>query len=217
MDKPFSQACVNNRDPILEVLQRVFAHSQNILEIGSGTGQHAVWFAGNMPHLRWQTSDQPMYHAGINQWISQHPATNLVRPVALDVLADTWPSSNYDGVFSANTAHIMPWEAVVAMFAGIRDHLLINGFFCLYGPMKYSGALGAPSNVQFDQMLRQQFPHQGIREFGEVNQLASSAGLKLVEDNAMPANNRLLVWQKVGMTDELYVSTPEVGNQGQEQ
>tara|TARA_B110000459_G_C16389142_1_gene393425 strand:+ start:113 stop:706 length:594 start_codon:yes stop_codon:yes gene_type:complete len=196
MDKPFSQACFNNRGPITEVLQRVFAHSSNILEIGSGTGQHAVWFANKMPHLHWQTSDRRSNHAGINQWISQYPATNLVEPVALDVLTDIWPSSTYDGIYSANTAHIMPWEAVVAMFAGIGEHLLSKGLFCLYGPMKYRGVLDAASNIQFDQMLRQQLPHQGIREFTEVNRLAAAAGLMFREDKAMPANNRLLVWRK---------------------
>lgn len=197
MDKPFSQACVNNRGPIAEILQRVFAQSKNILEIGSGTGQHGVWFAEKMPHLSWQTSDQPHNHAGICQWISDCPAPNLLEPVALDVLSDPWPEGSYDGVFSANTAHIMPWEAFVAMFTGIGEHLLSNGLFCLYGPMKYMGELDAPSNVQFDQMLRQQLPHQGIRKFHDINRLALAAGLILLEDNALPANNRLIVWQKV--------------------
>ncbi len=197
MDKPFSQACVNNRGPIGEVLSRVFEDTRDILEIGSGTGQHAVWFASKMPHLCWQTSDQIQKHAGICQWLNEYPSPNLLAPIALDVLADAWPERFYHGIYSANTAHIMPWEAVEAMFAGVGERLLSNGVFCLYGPMKYRGKLDAQSNVEFDQMLRQQYPHQGIRDFHDINRLALAAGLILLEDNAMPANNRLLVWQKV--------------------
>jgi hypothetical protein len=197
MDKPFSQACINNRGPISGILERVFADKRNILEIGSGTGQHAVWFASKMPHLSWQTSDQAQYHGGINQWIGECPSPNLLAPIPLNVLTDPWPTSAYDGIYSANTAHIMPWEAVVAMFAGVGDRLVSNGIFCLYGPMKYQGELDAQSNVQFDQRLQQQLPHQGIREFHDINRLALAAELVLLEDNAMPANNRLLVWQKI--------------------
>ena len=197
MDKPFSQACINNRGPISGILERVFADKRNILEIGSGTGQHAVWFASKMPHLTWQTSDQVQYHGGIDQWIGECPSPNLLAPIPLNVLTDPWPTSAYDGIYSANTAHIMPWDAVVAMFAGVGDRLLSNGIFCLYGPMKYQGELDAQSNVQFDQQLQQQFPHQGIREFHDINRLALAAELVLLEDNTMPANNRLLVWQKI--------------------
>jgi len=197
MDKPFSQACINNRGPISGILERVFANKRNILEIGSGTGQHAVWFASKMPHLSWQTSDQAQYHAGINQWIEECPSPNLLAPIPLNVLTDPWPTNAYDGIYSANTAHIMPWEAVVAMFAGVGVRLSSNGIFCLYGPIKYQGELDAQSNVQFDQRLQQQFPHQGIREFHDINRLALAAVLVLLEDNTMPANNRLLVWQKI--------------------
>lgn len=197
MDKPFSQACINNRGPIADILERVFANKRDILEIGSGTGQHAVWFASKMSHLCWQTSDQVQNHAGICQWLDEYPLPNLLAPISLNVLTDPWPNRSYDGIYSANTAHIMPWEAVVAMFAGVGERLLSSGVFCLYGPMKYRGELDAQSNVQFDRMLQQQFPHQGIREFHDINRLALEAGLVLLEDVAMPANNRFLVWQKV--------------------
>ncbi|HCH33700.1 MAG TPA: methylase [Oceanospirillaceae bacterium] len=196
MEKPFSQACANNQTVICEVLERVFADKKNALEVGSGTGQHGVYFAKNMPHLNWQTSDRAQNHAGIKHWIKDNPAPNLLAPIALDVLSDSWPTTCYDAVFSANTAHIMPWQAVVAMFAGVGERLLSGGVFCLYGPMKYHGVLAAQSNVRFDAWLQQQVPHQGIREFQELNQLAMDAGLTLQEDNAMPANNQLIVWQK---------------------
>jgi phospholipid N-methyltransferase len=196
MNKPFSQACANNQAVICTILERLFADKKNVLEVGSGTGQHGVFFAKNLPHLNWQMSDRAQNHAGIKRWVQDHPAVNLIAPIALDVLSDHWPTAHYDAAFSANTAHIMPWEAVVAMFAGIGERLLSGGVFCLYGPMKYMGVLEAPSNVQFDHWLQQQVPHQGIREFHELNQLAMDAGLTLQEDNAMPANNRLIVWQK---------------------
>jgi hypothetical protein len=197
MDKPFSQACANNQAIICEILVRVFADKNNALEIGSGTGQHGVFFAKELPNLSWQMSDREQNHAGIKRWMNDHPAANLLAPVSLDVLSEHWPTAHYDAVYSANTAHIMPWEAVVAMFAGIGERLLSGGVFCLYGPMKYLGVLDAQSNIAFDHRLQQQFPHQGIREFHDINCLATDAGLVLQEDNAMPANNRLIVWKKI--------------------
>lgn len=197
MDKPFSQACANNQAIICEILVRVFAGKNNALEIGSGTGQHGVFFAKKLPNLSWQMSDREQNHASIKWWMDDHPAANLLAPVPLDVLSEHWPTAHYDAVYSANTAHIMPWEAVVAMFAGIGERLLSGGVFCLYGPMKYLGVLDAQSNIAFDHRLQQQFPHQGIREFHDINRLATDAGLILQEDNAMPANNRLIVWKKI--------------------
>ena len=197
MDKPFSQACANNQGVIADILQRVFAGKFKALEIGSGTGQHGVWFAKQLPHLSWQMSDREQNHAGINQWINDDPATNLLPPLALDVLGDAWPSEHYDAIYTANTAHIMPWHAVTAMLTGIGERLLSGGVFCLYGPMKDAGVLDAQSNIEFDYRLRQQLAHQGIREFHDINQLALNAGLVLREDNPMPANNRLIVWQKL--------------------
>jgi len=196
MDKPFSQACSNNQAAIYEILERVFAHKKHVLEVGSGTGQHGVLFANKMPHLSWQMSDREQNHVGIKRWMSDYPAPNLLSPIPLDVLGDHWPTAHYDAVYSANTAHIMPWEAVAAMFSGIGGRLLSGGVFCLYGPMKYLGVLEAQSNVEFDYKLQQQVAHQGIREFHDINRLAIENGLELLEDNAMPANNRLIVWQK---------------------
>jgi SAM-dependent methyltransferase len=196
MDKPFSQACVNNRTPIFAVLKPLLANKTSVLEIGSGTGQHAVWFAPQLPHLRWQTSDLMENHRGIMQWLEQFPSDNLSAPIALDMVEGNWPEAVYDGIYSANTAHIMPWEGVVNMVANAGAHLLPGGVFCLYGPMQYSGVIEPQSNVDFDAQLRQRSSRMGIREFHDINGLALDAGLILLDDHAMPANNRLLVWQK---------------------
>ena len=196
MDKPFSQACSNNQVVIGEILERVFADKKHVLEVGSGTGQHGVLFANKMPHLTWQMSDREQNHIGIKRWMNDYPSPNLLPPISLDVLSDHWPAAHYDAVYSANTAHIMPWEGVAAMFSGVGQRLLSGGVFCLYGPMKYLGILEAQSNVEFDYRLQQQVAHQGIREFHDINRLAIDNGLELLEDNSMPANNRLIVWQK---------------------
>ncbi len=195
VEKPFSQACENNKTPILAVLQRVFAPCRNILEIGSGTGQHAVWFAPRLAHLHWQTSDLAVNHPGINAWIDEQPASNLARPIVLNVVSGTWPVA-MDGVFSANTCHIMPWSSVVKMFDGFGRHLARDGTVAIYGPFNYRGEFTSASNAQFDQWLRQRAPHQGIRDIETMRRLAGRAGLELLEDNPMPANNRLLVWRK---------------------
>ena len=197
MGKPFSQACENNKPFILNVLRRNFADCTHVLEIGSGTGQHAVHFAHHLPHLIWQASDLAENHAGIELWLNEATTENLRPPLTLDVTQSSWPIHQVDGVFSANTAHIMPWEAVVAMIAGIGQILASGGIFCLYGPMNYLGKFTSASNVCFDLWLKEQVSHQGIREFHDINRLALQAGMVLLEDNAMPANNRTLVWQKI--------------------
>lgn len=196
MNKPFSQACENNRGPILQMLQPLLKGKSHVLEIGSGTGQHAVWFAHNMPSLEWQTSDLKHNHAGIQQWIDAFPAPNLLSPIELDMLTGHWPDKSYDGIYSANTAHIMPWQGVVNMITQGATRLVKGGHFCLYGPMQYEGRLEPQSNRDFDARLRHQASHQGIREFHDINRLAQDANLLLRDDHPMPANNRLLIWRK---------------------
>ena len=197
MSKPFSQACENNRSPIGAVLTRLFSETVTVLEIGSGTGQHAVWFAEQLPHLHWQTSDRTENHSGINQWLDASGLNNIGAPIALDVSSDVWPTKTFDAVFSSNTAHIMDWSDVGIMFSQVAGTLSAGGLFCLYGPMKYSGVIAAESNRAFDQRLKESEPRQGIREFNDLDQLALAVGMSLLEDNAMPANNRLLIWQKL--------------------
>ena len=197
MDKPFSQACENNKRPILEVLQRVFAHSKKVVEIGSGTGQHAVFFAAQLPHLLWQPTDLAVNLPGITQWLNAQPQFNLLAPVPLDIQHNTWPVTDFDAVFSANTAHIMAWELTMEMIRQTACKLKSGGVYALYGPFNYGGQYTSASNAQFDQWLKSVNPSQGIRDFEEVGRVASGAGLSLLEDNAMPANNRLLVWNKI--------------------
>lgn len=168
------------------------------MEIGSGTGQHAVWFANELPHLIWQTSDLIENHPGILQWVSDYPSTNLRAPISLNVAAGDWPDTEFDAIYTANTAHIMAWHEVQAMFQRAASSLQANGLFCLYGPMKYAGEFTSESNRLFDQRLREQVAHRGIREFDAINKLAMDADLILLDDHDMPANNRLLIFEKIG-------------------
>ncbi len=194
--KPFSQACQNNRVPILAVLERVFQGVSNVLEIGSGTGQHAVYMAKHLPHVMWQTSDLVENHSGINQWIKEFPADNIRLPLSLDVTAADWAALQCDAVFSANTLHIMSWSAVQKLFQGLANCLSPGAVVAIYGPFNYHGKFTSESNERFDTWLKAQNSDRGIRDFAAVNTLAEQAGLALQEDNAMPANNRLLVWVK---------------------
>lgn len=196
MDKPFAQSCVENREPILAVLRTRLRECRRLLEIGSGTGQHAVYFAPELGQIFWQTSDKHENHAGILAWLSDSRATNIGRPIALDVLHDPWPSSGFDAVFSANTAHIMPLEAVEAMFRGVGSVLNPGGQFLLYGPFNYSGRFTSDSNERFDGWLRQQDPAMGIRDLSVLEVFATAAGMHLQEDIEMPVNNRMLIWGK---------------------
>ena len=201
--KPFSQACENNKQPILAVLKKYFAASSSVLEIGSGTGQHAVCFAENLPDLFWQTSDQLPYHRGINLWIESIYLENIGSPLELDVMQyDHWDiaagsfGAKFDGVFSANTAHIMPWIAVVEMFRGVGRMLEENCVFILYGPFNPNGAFTSASNERFHEILLHQDSLMGIRDDREIFTLARDNSLATVDDVEMPANNRMLVFSK---------------------
>jgi SAM-dependent methyltransferase len=193
--KQYSEACEENKDPILAVLRRELAGCRAVLEIGSGTGQHAVYFSRHLPHLSWQPSDLEINHASINAWRSEAALDNLLPPLLLDVTGNHWPDSRFDSVFSANTTHIMSWPAVVAMFAGIATVLKTGGSFCLYGPFNYDRCYTSDSNARFDIWLKQQDPLSGLRDVEDLVELASTRGLHLKQDYAMPINNRLLVWR----------------------
>jgi cyclopropane fatty-acyl-phospholipid synthase-like methyltransferase len=193
--KPFSQACENNKAPILAVLLRHFQQVHHVLEIGSGTGQHAVYFSGAMPHLIWQTSDRADYLSGIRQWIAECAHTNIRLPYELDVLQPDW-HTGFDAVFSANMPHIMSWPTARHMIEQVGLRLPSAGLFALYGPFNYQGSYTSESNRQFDQHLQAVNPDQGIRDFEMINETAEAVGLTLVEDNPMPANNRLIIWRK---------------------
>jgi cyclopropane fatty-acyl-phospholipid synthase-like methyltransferase len=194
--KPFSESCEQNKQPILEILRKEFANAQRVLEIGSGTGQHAVYFAAEFPHLTWQTSDVAEYHPGILAWQADAKLKNIQSPLILNVAENSWPDTQYDAVFSANTVHIMGWPEVEAMFAGIGSILELKGRFCLYGPFNYGGKFTSESNARFDQWLKARDPRSGVRNFEDLDCLANAAGMRLAQDYAMPANNRILVWLK---------------------
>jgi cyclopropane fatty-acyl-phospholipid synthase-like methyltransferase len=195
-DLPFSQACENNKQPILEHLQNVFIEPGLVLEIGTGTGQHAVHFASHMPHLKWLPSDHPNNAELSHMRLAQAQLDNVLPPVVLDVSREPWPIDYVDGVFSANTAHIMGWLEVEAMFRGVARRLKAGATFCLYGPFNYDGQYSSDSNRRFDLHLKQQAPQMGIRDLGDLENLGMNVGLELESDNEMPANNRLLVWRR---------------------
>ena len=191
-----SEACERNKDPILQILRGAFATRRHVLEIGSGTGQHAVYFAQQLPRLLWQTSDTGEYLAGLRARIEQQGAANLPSPVELDVRSHPWPVSAIDSVFSANTLHIMPWQAVEDFFRGVGALLGADGVLCVYGPFRYAKRYTSASNEAFDHYLQQRDAASGIRDFEAVNALAADEGLALDADHDMPANNHTLVWRR---------------------
>ncbi len=201
-DAPFSPACERNRAPILDVLQTCFASRRRVLEVGSGTGQHAVHFAAAMPWLRWQCSDRAAYLPGVMQWLDAVALPNTPVPVELDVAAGPWPLAGaddprFDAAFTANTLHIMGWREVEACFAGLDAVLADDATLVVYGPFNVGGAYTSDSNCGFDAQLRTRDPQSGIRDFEAVDALAAGIGLQLQDDIAMPAHNRCLVWRRV--------------------
>lgn len=196
MIKPYSEACDRNCEPILAVIRPLLRECEAVLEIGSGTGQHAVYFAKQLPHLVWHTSDREEQHEGIRLWLKQADLANTRLPLPLNVMQDVWPALAVDAVFSANTTHIMHWPEVEALFQGVGRLLPARGLFLLYGPFNYAGCYTSASNAHFDEWLHARDPHSGIRNFEEIDALARTAGMNLLHDAEMPANNRMLVWEK---------------------
>ena len=193
--KPFAPACERNRDPILEVLRTQFADHSSVLEVGSGTGQHAVHFAAAMPWLSWQCADLAPQLPGIRQWLDEAGLPNTPPPLTLDVRGP-WPTGPYDAVFSANILHIIGWPEVEAFFAGVERVVGAAGMLVVYGPFNAGGNYTSASNRDFDAWLKARDPRSGIRDVEAVQALAAQAGLHAVDDVAMPANNRCLVWRR---------------------
>lgn len=203
-DKPFSQACENNKQPILEVLNRVLLGRKNLLEIGTGTGQHAVYFALRLTHLEWHTSDMPDKHIGIAAWLEDVKIDNLHQPLSFTVGSTkngTWPLANVDAVFTANTTHIMQPSEAKIMMQLVADNLPDGGMFCQYGPYNFQGLYTSESNLNFDQHLSNQ-GCGGIRDIEELTLWAKP--LVLVETVEMPANNFMLIWEKKSSNSEHY-------------
>jgi cyclopropane fatty-acyl-phospholipid synthase-like methyltransferase len=191
---PFSEACERNKGPILEALRTAFAPCRAILEIGAGTGQHAVHFASHLTHLAWQPTDRTEYLAGLAARIAQEGPENLRPPLEFDVTRPPSLPGAFDAMFSANTLHIMSWAEVQAFFACADRALGPGGVLAVYGPFRYRGAFTTESNAHFDRALRERDPASGLRDFEAVDALASARGFVLVADHSMPANNQLLVW-----------------------
>ena len=195
MDKPYAESCEQNKLPILSVIKPLLALRKTVLEIGSGTGQHAVYFAQNMPHLHWQPTEQRQNLNGINMWRDAASLTNVAEPIELNVSNSNWPKEKYDAVFSANTLHIMHWHEVEAFFSEVINNLNKNALLIIYGPFNYNQQYTSESNARFDAWLKERDPGSGIRHFEEVNDLAMQQGFVIKDDFAMPANNRILCWE----------------------
>lgn len=197
MKKPFSQACENNKDPILAVLKRVLNDKCEVLEIGSGTGQHAVYFAGHLPQITWQPTDQTIYLPGISMWIEEAKRDNIKMPVPLDINDDPWPFTDVEAVFTANTLHIMSWEEVEIFYDRLGRYLKPGAGFLSYGPFNINGTYTSESNARFDCWLKEQDPKSAIRDMGALESLGKKAGITLLEKVPMPANNFTLIWKKL--------------------
>ncbi|MEY4766031.1 MAG: hypothetical protein RI907_2704 [Pseudomonadota bacterium] len=197
--KPHAPSCERNRAPILAVIGPELAAARHVLELGSGTGQHAVHFAAALPHLSWQTTERtPDQLAGIRLWLGEAGLPNTPPPCALDVTTQPWllPQAPYDAVFTANTLHYMPWGAVQALFRGLPQVLGVGGLFMAYGPFRLDGQHTADSNVQFDRWLAGVDPSFAVRDLGDIDALAAAAGLQPVARHPMPANNFLVIWRR---------------------
>ncbi len=192
--KPFAESCEINKQPILDVLKVIFTERRRVLEIASGTGQHAVYFGRELPHLIWQTSELLQNHDGIQAWLNEANLPNVLPPLAIDVNDASWPVTSFDAIFNANTVHIISWAEVEVLFAHIARVIEPGGCVCFYGPYNYGGKFTSESNARFDAWLKSRDPKSGVRDFEAVNQLASSHGLSLVNDIEMPINNRILAW-----------------------
>lgn len=200
MTKPFSEACERNREHILKVMKEVItSDDRKLLEIGSGTGQHAVYLAPHFPHMIWVTSDVKANHAGINMWLNESGAPNIVGPGEFEVGKDSFPNGTFDLVFTANTFHIMHWKECKTLMKMLGRNLQEGAQVLIYGPFNYNGSFTSPSNSQFDKSLKVQDPMMGIRNFEDVVNNMKKNGLSLSKDYEMPSNNRLLVFMKINM------------------
>lgn len=195
-NKPYSESCDQNRNAILDVIQPLLINSSSLLEIGSGTGQHAVYFTEKIPHLIWHTSDRVEYLEGIKLWLSDADSEKLPPPIELDVKQKNWPEITIDTIFTANTCHIMNQQSVEIMITQAGKLIPAGGQLIIYGPFNYNQKYTSPSNESFDQWLKQRDPESAIKDFEYLNKLANQAGFNLVNDYDMPANNRILHWKK---------------------
>ncbi len=195
LEKPFAPAAKENQDAILKALREEFKQSNSVLEIGSGTGQHAAYFSQQLTHLEWQASDKKEMLAGINMWISDTHFHNAPPPIELDVRLN-WPQQRYQAAYAANIAHIMHWNEIEALFSGLDQVLTGSAVFCLYGPFNVDGNYTSESNRRFDQYLRDRDSESYIRDKNDLDQLAIKNNFQTSTEREMPANNKILCWKR---------------------
>jgi cyclopropane fatty-acyl-phospholipid synthase-like methyltransferase len=198
MDKPFSQACERNSEPILKILVQYLTKGR-LLEVGSGTGQHAVFMAPHFPDITWVCSDVVENHPGIKAWLNEAKLKNIEGPKALKVGVDDFPDKKpYQYVFTANTLHIMSWKEVKTLFKLLGKRLREGSLVFLYGPFNYNGEYTSEGNRDFDQWLKERHSSaSAIRNFEDVEKSMQKNGFKLLMDHQMPANNRILVFERL--------------------
>lgn len=196
--KSFSPACERNRQPILDVLKEVFVTPGVLLEIGSGSGQHAAYFSRQLKHILWQPSDLQENLASISAYRKETDNLNFLAPVILDLHDIDSIKCRYDYMVCINTIHIVSWPLVKNLFTLAGCRLKQGGYFFAYGPYKYSDRELEPSNQQFDAWLKQRDPESGIRSFEDVDRLAHQNQLIYQGDVSMPSNNRSIWWQFLG-------------------
>ena len=193
---PCSDACERNKGPILAILKDVLTMRGLVLEVGAGTGQHAVHFARHLPHLEWQPTERHEWLDTLRERVRLEGTPNLRPPIELEVNQAAWPVGTPDAVYSANTLHIMAWHEVEAFFRGVGRVLVPRGQLAVYGPFRFDGDYTSASNAEFDAYLRRRDPASGIRDFEAVDVLAAGEDLQFAANHAMPANNQLLVWRR---------------------
>ncbi len=197
MEKPIAEACLRNQEPIAATLEQLLRQPAMVLELGSGTGQHAVYVARRLPYLTWQPTELSEALPGIRAWLADENLTNVLPPLALDVRAGEWPVAGpYDVVFTANTLHFVGWSVVAALFAGVEKVLRPGGLFCAYGPFNEDQRYTSEGNRQLDLWLKSRDPDSGIKDRQDVTARAAGHGLVFEQDMAMPANNRMLVFRR---------------------
>jgi SAM-dependent methyltransferase len=194
--KQYSPSCERNKGPILAVLREIITTPGLVLEIGSGSGQHAVHFARGLSHVIWQPTDTADNLPSIAAWRAEANLPNLHEPQVLDLLADAWPVKRAQVLVCINTIHIISWAGVEKLFMGAGRLLVPGGILYVYGPYRYAKRPLEPSNEEFDRWLKARDPLSGVRLFEDVNRLAEQNGFVLAGDRAMPANNRSLWWKK---------------------
>ena len=198
MDKYHAESTIRNRTPILEILKKEIEGSKKLLEIGSGTGQHAVYFSKKLPQILWQTSDRSMNHESIIYWIKRYNLKNLLPPLDIEIgLNEKNINDIFDCVFSSNTSHIMSLENVKKLFALVGKILNKNGKFFLYGPFKINLEFTTKSNEDFHEKLKAENKLMGLRDIEELDNFATENNMQNHALYEMPANNYLSIWKKL--------------------